>query len=364
MTLGSAARRRHLETTDLALVPYAEAIATAMAVPGITASEITITPAGGAAGTTVLDVTVDLRSSAVAAEASTGVAITPAAITAAVTAPTFTSSLAADPVLAATGVTVLDVGAPTVVAEVIAGPSPPPPSPPPSPPPPTPPVLLYDSSRVTVVTTDLNSGSSDVGMVAGFAIITICAIFMLICIPVGAVGLYCFLRKSRGGERVTFNNKDTNPIWSAPASAPAAFAMQPGAAVMLTGLAAKPELNGAEGVLGSFDEAVGRWQVKLTAGGSVKVKPVNIEPLAESGLASGASPDCGAGVGTRSSPPTRALAKLDADFDVAAEAGQPVRPQPPSPNRRPAAQMSGARLDPRIFNVKTNAPPPPVARQY
>lgn len=51
--------------------------------------------------------------------------------------------------------------------------------------------------------------------------------------------------------------------------------MQAGSHVTLSGLAAKPELNGAKGVLGSFDEESGRWQVKLAAE-SVKVKPANI----------------------------------------------------------------------------------------
>merc|ERR1712150_59432 len=53
----------------------------------------------------------------------------------------------------------------------------------------------------------------------------------------------------------------------------------PGAKVILSGLAGAAHLNGASGVLGSFDCARQRWYVEL-AGGEVKaVRSENIEPV-------------------------------------------------------------------------------------
>ena len=39
----------------------------------------------------------------------------------------------------------------------------------------------------------------------------------------------------------------------------------------------KPEMNGQEGVLLMFDEAKGRWQVKLNSGKVLEVKPENLQ---------------------------------------------------------------------------------------
>ena len=51
----------------------------------------------------------------------------------------------------------------------------------------------------------------------------------------------------------------------------------PGTKARLQGLKAKPELNGQEGTLLSFDKIKGRWQTLLSSGISVQVKPENLE---------------------------------------------------------------------------------------
>ena len=51
-----------------------------------------------------------------------------------------------------------------------------------------------------------------------------------------------------------------------------------GARVALIGLQAKPELNGATGVVMSFSEATGRYAVQLDTGGEpVMVKEANLK---------------------------------------------------------------------------------------
>ena len=51
-----------------------------------------------------------------------------------------------------------------------------------------------------------------------------------------------------------------------------------GARAALTGLQAKPELNGATGVVKSFSEATGRYAVQLDTGGEpVMVKEANLK---------------------------------------------------------------------------------------
>jgi len=56
--------------------------------------------------------------------------------------------------------------------------------------------------------------------------------------------------------------------------------MQPGTPVILNGLSTKPELNGAKGVLDSYDEAAGRWKVRCQRAGDtveiVRVRPANL----------------------------------------------------------------------------------------
>ena len=42
--------------------------------------------------------------------------------------------------------------------------------------------------------------------------------------------------------------------------------LSPGSAVYVTGVVAKPELNGKEGTLVAFDKEKGRWQVRLADG--------------------------------------------------------------------------------------------------
>ena len=53
-----------------------------------------------------------------------------------------------------------------------------------------------------------------------------------------------------------------------------------GARVKLAGLQAKPEMNGATGLVTAFNEATGRYAVELDAGGPpVTLKGANMERL-------------------------------------------------------------------------------------
>lgn len=53
--------------------------------------------------------------------------------------------------------------------------------------------------------------------------------------------------------------------------------------VRVSGLKAKPELNGQAGRLLKFDEEKGRWQTKLDSGKMLEIKPDNLEPLEGNG---------------------------------------------------------------------------------
>ena len=60
-------------------------------------------------------------------------------------------------------------------------------------------------------------------------------------------------------------------------TSPDVAALAPGLEVRLQGLKMKPEMNGQEGVLLMFDEAKGRWQIKLNSGKVLEVKPENLQ---------------------------------------------------------------------------------------
>ena len=51
--------------------------------------------------------------------------------------------------------------------------------------------------------------------------------------------------------------------------------------VRVSGLKAKPELNGQVGRLLKVVEGKGRWQKRLDSGKAVEIKPENLEPLSE-----------------------------------------------------------------------------------
>ena len=57
--------------------------------------------------------------------------------------------------------------------------------------------------------------------------------------------------------------------------------LAPGTRVQIFGLSSRPDLNGARGVVQSFDEAKGRHGVKLSdeAGQVMAIKPVNLVEL-------------------------------------------------------------------------------------
>ena len=46
-------------------------------------------------------------------------------------------------------------------------------------------------------------------------------------------------------------------------------------------VASKPELNGSKGTATSFDDAKGRYNVKMDAGGIMALKPANVLPRQE-----------------------------------------------------------------------------------
>ena len=65
-----------------------------------------------------------------------------------------------------------------------------------------------------------------------------------------------------------------------PWTAPPFMRLAPGAEVSLHGLVARPDLNGAEGVVMGLDEKTGRWQVELDEDlGSKSFKEENLEVL-------------------------------------------------------------------------------------
>ena len=51
-----------------------------------------------------------------------------------------------------------------------------------------------------------------------------------------------------------------------------------GKRVIVEGLASKPELNGSKGIATAFDDAKGRYNVKMDAGGIMALKPANVLP--------------------------------------------------------------------------------------
>ena len=50
-----------------------------------------------------------------------------------------------------------------------------------------------------------------------------------------------------------------------------------GVAVVLSGLTARPELNGMRASVLSFDKSAGRYAVKLTTGEELRVRGINVQ---------------------------------------------------------------------------------------
>ena len=57
-----------------------------------------------------------------------------------------------------------------------------------------------------------------------------------------------------------------------------------GKRVVVDGLASKPELNGSKGTATSFDDAKGRYNIKMDAGGMLALKPANVLPDRSGGV--------------------------------------------------------------------------------
>ena len=71
-----------------------------------------------------------------------------------------------------------------------------------------------------------------------------------------------------------------------------------GRKVSISGLASRPELNGAKGIAIAFDDAKGRYTVRLDSGENCSLKPTNVA-AADSGGGDGGSggmPGFGAGM--------------------------------------------------------------------
>ena len=110
-----------------------------------------------------------------------------------------------------------------------------------------------------------------------------------------------------------------------------------GQTVTVTGLEAKPELNGTIGVVGAYDAAKGRYAVKLEGGGApMLLKPDNLvaaEPAAAEAIAAGAE----SGEGARAVP---SVSASEADTASLVAMSDEVCKRPPLPPlahaRRPA----------------------------
>ena len=76
-----------------------------------------------------------------------------------------------------------------------------------------------------------------------------------------------------------------------------------GKRVVVDGLASKPELNGSKGTATSFDDAKGRYNIQMDAGGMLALKPANLLPDRTAEGVPGAS-------GTQMNLPSRALFAL------------------------------------------------------
>eukprot|EP00966_Prymnesium_polylepis_P214095 4958718-Prymnesium_polylepis.2 len=63
-----------------------------------------------------------------------------------------------------------------------------------------------------------------------------------------------------------------------------------GRRVTIEGIQAKPELNGLTGTAVSFDDAKGRYNVKLDQGETVAIKPANLRAQPEGGAGGGGMP--------------------------------------------------------------------------
>jgi hypothetical protein len=195
MEFSSPVRRRLHDNRELAtdaeLRLFADAVVDAMGIPGLTADDVTIvqlTP-------TTVEVTISMVSSSSGGSGSAPtVPITAASISAAVSSPSFTSVLAADPRFTAAPTA---VSPPTFEETIIEAPSPPPPSPPPSPPPPTQPLLLFDSNLRTGDETDSGGEESNAGVYFGAGILS----FLIIAFIV-ALLFVLHLRRKRGGARI------------------------------------------------------------------------------------------------------------------------------------------------------------------
>ena len=97
------------------------------------------------------------------------------------------------------------------------------------------------------------------------------------------------MRVIRVGTRFFFQNSIYHPfasprtkalswqhVWQPRRSAMTAPLV--GKRVVVEGLASKPELNGSKGTATSFDDAKGRYNVKMDAGGIMALKPANVLP--------------------------------------------------------------------------------------
>ena len=93
--------------------------------------------------------------------------------------------------------------------------------------------------------------------------------------------------RERSPRRVAdqFHSPSTSTNTGAMASA-ADDVFTKGSIVMLSGLASRPELNGVQATVLSFDDVGGRYAVKLSTGDDIRVRAANMEPIFGPSLAS------------------------------------------------------------------------------
>lgn len=192
--------RRRLQSGPDFLNAVAESIAATIGVPVNNVLVVQTSPT-----TLTVVVRVVTTEAATAAAAATGsetpaAAVDVAAITAAVSAPSFVSSVQSQVTSKGHTVTVQQISAPVTVVAVVTAPSPPPPKPPPEPPMPgLPAVTLFSSSKAyTGTPTDAGATpAEDSNMVASLVVGTVFAILLIICFPIATVLLVLWVRKKR-----------------------------------------------------------------------------------------------------------------------------------------------------------------------
>ena len=322
-------RRRRLLFTGAVLDNLAHAIATAMALPGVTRDEVAIEHKTN----TTLVVIVQLNEASPTNPSRSTAAITPSDVTSAVQRPAFLDSLSE--ASQEQNVTILDVGIPTFTVQLIPAPSPPPPASPPSPPPPTIPAFLPESSAsiphdANATAPSSNDIDSQIAAMLAVCTATSVLVFLIIC-----AGVYLWYRNRarRGGPKVA------PPRTAGPGASPM---MRPtsrsandlviediydedddliGARIVVGGLVQHPDLNGLCGEVCSYNPNSGRYNVKLEGQEEelIALRPLNLRTVpcnlgADADQAEADEQELEAELGSRQAVPPRPAAQTQASM--------------------------------------------------